>query len=299
MHYPVATERPVRTAPLGCYVPGYSRGFRVKFRIVSRGHLYGYPAIFLNQFDGLINSMHVRENSFVRVLACLALLTSSTIQAAVFPWVGEDINGLACETGETEMLRRFGPFDYTDTRNANTRRWLDKVERVHYTPHMRRLAGGNTSSIEGDLHYTLSAFPNHHQALFTLVRLYTESCKLCRPSKADISNWKKSFPPPECYLNRGLAAFKKDSIVPAIYGVYLHRLGRLEEAAQMYERSLALKSATPEVHYNYGLLLVDLDRLDEAQKHADIAYKAGYPLTGLRMKIKHMLKDANASSKTE
>ena len=67
----------------------------------------------------------------------------------------------------------------------------------------------------------------------------------------------------------------------------------------MYERSLALKSATPEVHYNYGLLLVDLDRLDEAQNHADIAYKAGYPLTGLRMKIKHMLKDANASSKTE
>jgi len=239
--------------------------------------------------------MHVKSDSFVQVWAFLVLLLSSAVHAAVFPWVGDDLNGLSCETTAVTALKSFGPFDYTDRRHHRPGGYLEKVNSAHYTPRVIRLKGGVTGSAESDLHYTISIFPNHHAALFTLVRLYTENCELCRPPGADITRWKDSFPPAECYLNRALSFAKKDSAVPAIFGVYLHRVGHLEKAAQMYQRSLAIKSTSPEVHYNYGLVLVDLGRFVEAQKHADIAYKAGYPLTGLRMKLKRKLNEASAS----
>ena len=239
--------------------------------------------------------MRVKRISLLTVLVLLAISMSPSIHAGVFPWAGDDLSGLPCEASAIAPLREFGPADYTDRRQHVPGGNIEKVESHHYSAKVKRLLGGITGSVESDLHYTISFFPNHHQALFTMVRLYTENCRLCSPPEADITRWKEAYPPPECYLNRAMAFTNKDPVVPAIYGIYLHRLGHLEEAAQMYERSLAIKSTLPEVHYNYGLVLADLGRLEEAQKHADIAAKAGYALTGLRMKLKRKLREAGAS----
>ena len=42
------------------------------------------------------------------------------------------------------------------------------------------------------------------------------------------------------------------------------------------------------IHYNLGLALIEVGRVDDALMHAQLAYKAGFPLPGLREKLKRM-----------
>ncbi len=47
-----------------------------------------------------------------------------------------------------------------------------------------------------------------------------------------------------------------------------------------------LEGKSSEIHYFLGLTLVDLKRYEEAVEHARKAYALGYPLQGLRKKLK-------------
>ena len=79
-------------------------------------------------------------------------------------WVGTDLAGAPCSGSR----QGYGPYDYTDprTRKGGKDAPLSLVERYHFTPDVENLVGGNTSlGPEGDLNYTITAFPNHHRAL--------------------------------------------------------------------------------------------------------------------------------------
>jgi tetratricopeptide (TPR) repeat protein len=52
------------------------------------------------------------------------------------------------------------------------------------------------------------------------------------------------------------------------------------------DRSLDGKSA--EIHYFLGLLYIELDDLDSAVRHAELAYNLGYPLPGLASKLREL-----------
>jgi hypothetical protein len=47
-----------------------------------------------------------------------------------------------------------------------------------------------------------------------------------------------------------------------------------------------MNSKSPELHYNYGLLLTQLKDYEKARKHAKKAYDGGYPLPGLKNQLK-------------
>lgn len=242
--------------------------------------------------------MYAKANYLAFAVAIL-FSTPQTASAYGKPhlWIGKDLAGVPCrQKAEPAIPNDLGPYNYTNPQHRKG--MLPKVEAHHYTSKMKALLGGNTGSIAGDLNYTLHMFPNHHHALFTLVRLYTENCALCRPKKVPVATWKRKLPSPECYLNRALGLHKNDPMLYAIYGIYLHRIDMLDESAQKYERSLELRSNIPEVHYNYGLLLFDLGRYEEAQKHAEKAAKLGYPLSGLQRKLKQKMKENKAKTKT-
>lgn len=200
-------------------------------------------------------------------LTCILLLAG--IVPAAFPlgWVGGDLSGQPC----TGPLQGVGPYDYTNPTHRQS--YLSLVERYHFTPNVRMLISGQASgTIHGDLGYTLVSFPNHHQALFSLIRYATE--------KDGLKHMK-----PECYLQRAERFAPEDSNVAVLFGLYLHRRNMYEKAREKYEKALSLQSDSAEAHYNLGLLLMDMEKPEEARKHARQAYKLGYPLPGLRDKL--------------
>jgi|SRR6185503_6638158 len=76
---------------------------------------------------------------------------------------------------------------------------------------------------------------------------------------------------------------------PAAYiglaNIYLatHNPSDARDALLQADKLLSGKSA--EVHYNLGLIMLDLGDADNAVQHAHAAYSLGYPLPGLRRKL--------------
>jgi len=79
-------------------------------------------------------------------------------------------------------------------------------------------------------------------------------------------------------------------MVPALFGLYLHRLDDLDGALRQYEAAeKQLGPAAPaEFFYNRGLLHFDRGEYSEAQQYADKAYAMNYQLPGLRRKLERL-----------
>jgi Flp pilus assembly protein TadD len=90
---------------------------------------------------------------------------------------------------------------------------------------------------------------------------------------------------PECYFDRALRFKSTDSTVHMIYGYYLSKSGKPQEALQRYARALELSPDSAEAHYNVGLLYTDRKEYARAREHAKRAYELGFPLPGLRRKL--------------
>lgn len=160
--------------------------------------------------------------------------------------------------------------DYT---NPTDRKRLEIVERYHFTDNVKSLRGGASSYLADDLEYVLNFFPNHHQALDAFARLaIRENTTSPRHSDASI----------ECRFLWAAQAQPKDAMVPVIQGVYYYRVGRLEDAKASLEKAAKLDPNNPEVNYNLGLALYNLEDYEEARSYAKKAYQSGYPLPGLR-----------------
>jgi tetratricopeptide (TPR) repeat protein len=154
---------------------------------------------------------------------------------------------------------------------------LPRVEGAHFTQSVRMLRSGKGGSVISDIDYTLRAFPNHHQALYSIIRLHTR-----RTANDGQFKWRT---PPECYLQRALDFTPRDGRVYTLYGIYLHRRGLHQRAADKYQQAIKIQDRAPEAHYNFGLLLVEMERYEAAREHAREAYALDFPLPGLRKKL--------------
>lgn len=187
-------------------------------------------------------------------------------------WFGQDLNGLPCTGGE----QGFGPYDYTNPRHVRSK--LPIVEAYHFKPESEQLIRGVQGNLPGDFDYTLRAFPNHHRALFAMIRYAT------RPA-LEGGKQKPLLSAPECYLQRAQRFQPKDAKVHLLYGIYLHRLGRFSEAETLYRNAIDMEPNNAEMHYNLGLALADQERFEDAVVEARTAYKLGYPLQGLKRRL--------------
>jgi len=188
------------------------------------------------------------------------------------PWVGNTLSGAPCQ-GKGQG---YGPYDYT---NPNHRGNILKiVEQHHFTPKVEYLESGETTGKNpiGDIDYTLRAFPNHHRALYSLINYYFKQTNL----------YKKSDIYPECYLQRALNFKLNDGNVWLLFGLYLHKSGALVPAQQKYKEAEKIMPNSAELHYNMGLLYFELKDFASSKKYAIRAYELGYPLPGLRKKLK-------------
>lgn len=167
----------------------------------------------------------------------------------------------------------YGPYDYADPFDHSVR--LPIVDDNHFTSQVEYLIAGQSSSIQGDLDYTLRAFPNHVRALDAMARF-----QLRQQGRGGARYTI------ECYFDRALRFRPDDAMVYLAYAIYLHRKQDLQGALELYTRSGELAPDSINLHYNWGLLYVDLKDYPAARAQAARAYSKGYPLPGLKNRLK-------------
>jgi hypothetical protein len=192
------------------------------------------------------------------------------------PWVGETLWGAPCASLAREQ--GYGPFDYLLRQSLQFE--LNIVEKAHFSAESERLMGKGMQGTGpwGDLDYTLRAWPNHHRALNTAIKLrmqYDESSFY----------YSNHLPPAECYFERATHYSSKDGTSFMLFGMLLHKLNHLGLAYQKYNIAEQLQPRDDNLKYNIGLLLVDMGRLDEARVYADEVYARGFPFPGLKRKL--------------
>lgn len=216
-------------------------------------------------------------------LAMALVLAASPAHARDAPWVGTTLDGSQC----SEFSRQgFGPYDYRNPEHRSNH--LDVVEGRHFTEPVRSLRRGETRKYPlGDIDYTIRAFPNHHQALYAMIRYTTSESFADEAEKAlkQTSRDGDRITPPECFLQRAEHFAPEDHYVRILSGIFYHRIDAFDKATRAYEEALSLAEDSAEAHYNYGLLLTDMERFSEAREHARRAYEQGYPLEGLRRRL--------------
>lgn len=181
-------------------------------------------------------------------------------RADIAPWVGNDLKGNRCDGGG----QGFGPFDYTK-RNSIDPGSLIIVETNHFTPNVENLIKGQSSDLDGDLNYTLRAWPNHHRALLSVIRYQLKISLKLTPNALKT--------PPECYLQRAIKFSPEDAASYSLFGYYLSKLKEFDIAKKYYDKAMAIEPENAKIAYSYSLMLIDMKHYEEAAKLAKIAYR--------------------------
>lgn len=178
--------------------------------------------------------------------------------------------------------------DYFDFLDPASKPRLDIVEEYHFTPEIENLQHGRTGQIPADLDFVLRALPNHYRALVAMGRWQQMHPKM--PDSLEGRVYAA-----DCYFKRAIWFRGEDPNLHALYGIYLHQTGKLDEAERQYDQAEKLGSENAELYYNRGLLKLKRGDLAAAQAYAEKAYAQGYPLPGLR----DMLAKAKAKAGTK
>lgn len=163
------------------------------------------------------------------------------------------------------------PLDINDPADQGK---INIVVKHHFTPEVAALIRGSTAELPGDIHYTLRHIPNHYGALESMARF-----QIKKPGESD------RYFTVDCYFERAFAFRPKDAQLYMLYGTYLHRAKRYDQAHALYVQAEEMGLESPELFYNRGLLEFQRDNLDEAANYAAKAYAGGYPLPALRDKL--------------
>lgn len=168
---------------------------------------------------------------------------------------------------------QFGPYDYRTERGDA----FQLVVGAHFTPEVEALIRGKSTPTPGpDIDYTLRAFPNHHRALLSMIRL-GELQKTPKPSGSRYNI--------ECWLERAIRFRPDDSIVRMIYSTYLNKNDRVPEATKQLEIATTYAKDNAFTHYNIGLHYFDLKNYDKALIQAHKAMALDFTQTALRDKL--------------
>lgn len=211
------------------------------------------------------------------ILPTLTALTEQVIadNKKSAPFVGNTLKGSPC-IGNSEG---YGPFDYSK-RMAIDPKHLQLVEGAHFQPDVEFLEEKphrSSYSPWPDLDYTLRAWPNHPRALLSMIRFQQQINLKLTKHEAPV--------PAECYLQRAIHFNPEYSIPYALYGYYLHKVGKLDDADKQYKKAMELEPDNAKHAYSYSELLIDMKEYEKALEYAKIAYQNGKPPQTLKNKL--------------
>lgn len=177
------------------------------------------------------------------------------------------------------IANAYGPYDYRKRGEFANNLYL--VESAHFTPDVEKLLSGASGPVAGDIDYTLRAFPNHARALSSMARLALQS----KGTKVYGMKW--TF---ECYFDRAIRFQPDDPAPRSIYGAYLLRKGRTDDALEQLSEAVTLQPDNPSANYNLGLGYFEKKDYEQAKLYAKKAYALGFPLQGLKTKLTNVKK---------
>jgi tetratricopeptide (TPR) repeat protein len=148
---------------------------------------------------------------------------------------------------------------------------INKVQKAHLGPGVECLEQARYWCAHQNLDFVLRWIPNHGRAL----DLY---------SQLAIARGRPESVIP--YLDYALRFDHDNPALPVVYGIHRYRTGDFEAAAERFRQALNRNSESAEAHYHLGLSLAELGRWEAAREHAHRAYDLGYPLPGLREKLR-------------
>ena len=189
-------------------------------------------------------------------------------------------SGAACKTVEYcgyagDVPGAYGPFDYRTA--TKEQKYLVEIAGGHFTPSVEALKSGTTSTLGGEMNYTLNAFPNHPRALMAMIRLGQRD-KTDKP--------KGSRHTIECWLERAIQFRPDDLSVKQIRGVYYSMQKQYRMAIADFELVVEQEPDNANAHYNLGLAYLEVGDYDRALTEAKKARSLGFPLAGLQDKLK-------------
>jgi tetratricopeptide (TPR) repeat protein len=81
----------------------------------------------------------------------------------------------------------------------------------------------------------------------------------------------------------------RTAVLYSAIAVIQKKSGDINEAKETLLHGLSMiDGESAEIHYNLGLIYLELGEVDSSVKHAELAYASGFPLQGLRMKLKRL-----------
>jgi len=164
--------------------------------------------------------------------------------------------------------------DYYDPIDRN---FLILVERGHIIEMKERYQKGLFDWVWNDLEYVLRHVPNHPEALQKMISFVDEYIK---KTPDDVNEW----------FDKAVDWNPMEPNTRVLYGIHFYKIKEYEKAEEQFQAAISLDEKHVEAHYNYGLLLLKMGKLEEAKKHAKFAYDNNYPLPGLQnllAKLKH------------
>ena len=88
------------------------------------------------------------------------------------------------------------------------------------------------------------------------------------------------------FFDRAIQFKPNDVIVRMVYGDYLLKAGKTDEATKQLRIAVDLEPENPTINYNLGLLYLKQKNYEQAKTYAKKAYELGFPLPGLRNQLK-------------
>jgi len=201
--------------------------------------------------------------------------TLSGIALLIILVVATNLQAANSFCGVLDAAGQYGPYDYSNAYDRE--KYLPIVEAYHFTEKVEKLIEGESSSLGGDLSYTLHTFPNHYRALIAMTKL------ALREKTARVQGTHYSV---ECYFDRAIRFKASDGMVRMIYGNYLLKLdGRLDDAFEQYHEAVRMQPENANINYNLGLMYMKKKDYKQSIVYAKEAYELGFPLPGLRNQL--------------
>jgi len=178
-------------------------------------------------------------------------------------------------------------YDYSDKSRRNT--WhLRDVYDNHFRHILSELKKPRpyVPNVFTQIKYILSRIPNHYPTLEAYGRLYAEfpSIRQLIRKDSDLNRYRPMTP--ECVFDRAFRFHPEDPKLRLLYGLFFYRSKKLERALQQFKIAAKMSPDWAEVFYNIGLVYFRQKNYSAARVNAKKAYTLGYPLAGLRNRLK-------------